>query len=94
MKIVIAVLIVIIAVLVVIICAQLGTRVRNAVRRDEYQRARKNAHIAAQNLTALEFTVDKIEVELDNYSDIESPLAAKIRQSIREYRKGRIDQTA
>lgn len=94
MKIVIAVLVVIIIVLVVLIMAMLGSRVRATVRRDEYQRARKNAHVAGQNLLALEITVDKLEVELDNYSDIESPLAARVRQLIREYRKGRIDQTA
>lgn len=94
MKVVIGILIVIIVVLVVVIMAMLGNRARSTVRRDEYQRARKNAHVAGQNLLALEITVDKLEVELDNYSDIESPLAAKVRQLIREYRKGRIDQTA
>lgn len=94
MKIVIAVLVVVIIVLVVAICALLGTRVRNAVRRDEYQRARKEAHAATQNLTALEFAVDKIEAETDKFSDIESVLAASVRQQIREYRRGRIDQTA
>lgn len=94
MKVVIAVLVVIIIVLVVLIMAMLGSRVRATVRRDEYQRAKKAEHIARQNLTALEITVDKLEVELDNYSDIESPLAARVRQLIREYRKGRIDQTA
>ncbi len=94
MKIVIAVLIVIIVVLVAALVAWAVKDRREAVRRDEWQRAKKAEHVARQNLAALEITVDKLEVELDNYSDIESPLAAKVRQLIREYRKGRIDQTA
>jgi uncharacterized membrane protein len=94
MKIVIAVLVMTIVVLVIVIVALLGSRVRGAVRRDEWQRAKQDAHAARQDLTALEITVDKIESSLDTYSDIESVLAATIRQHIREYRRGRITPTA
>ncbi|HET9144095.1 hypothetical protein [Actinophytocola sp.] len=94
MKVVIAVLVVIIVVLVAALIAWAVKDRREAVRRDEWQRAKQEAHKAGQNLLALEITVDKIETELDNVSDIESLLAAKIRQHVREYRRGRIDQTA
>jgi len=93
-KVVIAVLVVIIVVLVAALIAWAVKDRRAEVRRDEWQRAKKQAHIAGQNLLALEITVDKIESTLDQHSDTESLLAATCRQHIREYRKGRIDQTA
>jgi hypothetical protein len=93
MKIVIAVLVVIIAVLVIVVISLLASQGRSTFRREEWKRAREARHLAEQNLTSLEFTVDKIESALDVYSDIESPLAAKVRQVIREYRNGKVTPT-
>jgi type II secretory pathway pseudopilin PulG len=94
MKILVVVLIVIIVVLAALLITSVMSNRGGAVRRDELKRANNARHTAQQNLTSLELTVDKIESTLDGYSDIESPLAAKVRQDIREYRRGRIDQTA
>lgn len=94
MKIVIVVLVVLLVVAVGLLVAALLSNRGAGVRRGELNRAQKARHAAEQNLTALELTVDKIESTLDAYSDIESPLAAKVRQDIREYRRGRITPTA
>lgn len=94
MKVLIVVLIVVIVVLVIMLIASVLTNRGAGVRRGELKRANNAKHIAQQNLTALEIAVDKIELETDRYSDIENVLATAVRGHIREYRKGRIDQTA
>lgn len=94
MKILIVVLIVVIVVLVIMLIASVLTNRGANVRRGELKRANNARHAAEQNLTALEIAVDKIESETDKFSDIDSVLAASVRQCIREYRQGRINQTA
>lgn len=94
MKILIVVLVVVVVVLAALLIMSVLSNRGHGVRRGELKRANNARHVAEQNLTALELTVDKIESTLDGYSDIESPLAAKVRQDIREYRRGRIEHTA
>lgn len=93
MKIVIVVLIVVIVVLVAMLISSVLANRGAGVRRGELKRANEARHVAQQNLTALEVAVDKIELETDRFSDIENVLAANVRQHIRTYRQGRIDQT-
>lgn len=86
MKVVIAVLVVIIIALVVVICAQIGTRVRNAVRRDEYQRARQAEHLTMQDLIAAEIALRSISVEIELAAGLPKvDLAAKVSQHIRNF---------
>lgn len=94
MKVLIVVLVVIIVVLVALLITSALANRGHGIRRGELRRANNARHVAEQNLATLELTVDKIESTLDGYGDIESPLAAKVRQDIREYRRGRIDQSA
>lgn len=93
MKVLIVVLIVVIVLLAALLIASVLTNRGGAIRRGELKRAKAAQQATLANLKTLESTVDEIESALDTFSDLESPLAATVRQHIREYRRGRIDHT-